>query len=271
MPYYFPYTEKDKNKYQIRQTQGFTAKHRGRDLAPKIKVSGIHIIASCDGSIRSGNVPNAEGRYCIINDGKGVEIYTGHHATIIKKSGHVRAGDIIATFGSTGNSSGMHTHMQVKKNGRIVDPYSLNLKYFNSSTDNEMIETGYENLQIRLKTTNTSPMNHRSEPATSSPARPKKIAPSGTIYTSMKIAKGSVVTRNGVKYDQWYFINNINDAPDVWGWVSGAYITTNIGAGEDCSGVEAELEACIKRSSELVTENGTMRTDMKTLSDKYPV
>lgn len=263
MAYYYPYTTETRDTYQVRQTQGYTSTHKGLDQAPVIKVAGIPIIASCDGVLRSGYVANAEGHYCIINDGKGIEVYTGHHSEVLIKSGNVKAGDVIAYFGSTGNSTGMHTHLQVKRNGTIINPNDLNLQYLNLS--NGATEMSNLTNWILFKTTNTSPMNHRTEPTTTSEALPVKVPASDKIYACPKIATGGEVERNGVKSNVWFYMGDIDGAPEQLGWVSELYCNANYESSTtDCSDIQAKLDA-------EKAMNSAMRADIKGLSDKYPV
>jgi hypothetical protein len=43
---------------------------------------------------------------------------------VIKKTGNVKVGDVIATIGRTGSVTADHVHIQLKKNGKIVNPNS---------------------------------------------------------------------------------------------------------------------------------------------------
>ena len=60
----------------------------------------------------------------MLDHGNGVETLYGHCSQLLVEAGQrVRAGDIIALVGSTGNSTGPHLHFEVRLNGSYVDPY----------------------------------------------------------------------------------------------------------------------------------------------------
>ena len=55
--------------------------------------------------------------------GNGVKIYYGHCSKLLVKVGtKVKAGDILAEVGSTGNSNGNHLHFEIQINGVSVNP-----------------------------------------------------------------------------------------------------------------------------------------------------
>lgn len=95
--------------------------HDGIDIPAR---RGAHILSVADGKvIYSGNGLRGYGNLTIINHGKG--IYTVYaHATknFTKKGQKVSQGEVIATIGNTGRSSGPHLHFEVRKGDRPVDP-----------------------------------------------------------------------------------------------------------------------------------------------------
>lgn len=94
--------------------------HQGLDIAAKI---GTKIQAVADGKVTYSGELGGYGNLIKINHGNGVETYYGHCSKIYVKVGtEVKAGDIIGLVGSTGNSTGPHLHLEVRLNGKVLDP-----------------------------------------------------------------------------------------------------------------------------------------------------
>ena len=49
-------------------------------------------------------------------------LYAHCHELKVKKGDKVAYGDVIATVGSTGRSTGPHLHLEVHRDGKAVDP-----------------------------------------------------------------------------------------------------------------------------------------------------
>ena len=97
-------------------------KHDGLDIA---NTQGTIIRAGRDGTIAAAiAIPqDGFGNYVKIDHGSGVFSYYAHCESILCKSGDVvKAGDVIATMGSTGNSTGPHLHWEIRVNGTAVHP-----------------------------------------------------------------------------------------------------------------------------------------------------
>lgn len=95
--------------------------HKGLDISARY---GTPIYASADGTVTFAGTNNGGyGKLVIINHGNGVETYYGHCSSIlISKGAEVKAGDLIAKVGSTGNSTGNHLHFEIRINGTAVNP-----------------------------------------------------------------------------------------------------------------------------------------------------
>ncbi|MCM1226257.1 MAG: M23 family metallopeptidase [Clostridium sp.] len=73
-----------------------------------------------DGSCGCGG---GYGNYVVIDHGDGISTLYGHCASICVSVGqYVSAGEAIGYVGSTGWSTGFHTHFEVMVNGSKVDP-----------------------------------------------------------------------------------------------------------------------------------------------------
>lgn len=95
--------------------------HAGLDISAKY---GTPIYASADGTVTFAGTNNGGyGKLVIIDHGNGVETYYGHCSSIVTTKGaEVKAGDLIAKVGSTGNSTGNHLHFEIRINGKTVNP-----------------------------------------------------------------------------------------------------------------------------------------------------
>jgi len=106
--------------YRTDPFSGKKAWHNGVDFAGR---EGADVVA-----VGAGVVTWAESRYGYgnlveINHGNGLVTRYGHNKEIKVKPGDVvRKGQVIASMGSTGRSTGPHVHFEVYKHGRAVDP-----------------------------------------------------------------------------------------------------------------------------------------------------
>ena len=106
-----------------RRTDPFSGRpawHKGVDFAGK---TGSDIISVAAGIVTYASNRKGYGNLVEINHGNGFVTRYGHCQTIKVATGDlVRTGDVIATMGSTGRSTGPHVHFEVIKDGRHVDP-----------------------------------------------------------------------------------------------------------------------------------------------------
>lgn len=96
--------------------------HSGIDIpAP----TGSNVIAAGDGTvIHSGNL-GGYGKVIMIDHGGGIVTLYAHNSRLVVKNGQsVNRGDTVAKIGSTGMSTGPHSHFEVRKNGAYVNPIS---------------------------------------------------------------------------------------------------------------------------------------------------
>ncbi len=94
--------------------------HTGLDIAA---VTGTDIKVVADGTVISANYNGSYGNLVKIDHGNGVETWYAHTSKMYVKAGNiVKAGDLIAEVGSTGNSTGPHLHLEIRINGKHVNP-----------------------------------------------------------------------------------------------------------------------------------------------------
>ena len=105
-------------------------KHYGIDMAPKDGAAGLPIYATRDGVVEvAGPWGDAGNMVRILHDDLNPQLKTlyMHNKTVnVKVGDRVKAGDVIATMGTTGNSTGVHCHYQLEKppygNANAINP-----------------------------------------------------------------------------------------------------------------------------------------------------
>ena len=108
--------------YRVHPITGAVTKHDGADLA-----SGCYtpIVAATAGTVDYAGWYGGYGNYVRISHGGGVQTAYGHIVNggyRVASGQRVSAGQLIALVGSTGASTGCHTHYEVHLGGATVDP-----------------------------------------------------------------------------------------------------------------------------------------------------
>lgn len=94
--------------------------HTGLDIAT---ATGTPIKVVADGTVTLAQYTGSYGYLVKIDHGNGIETWYGHTSKMYVKEGQeVKAGDVIALVGSTGNSTGPHLHFEIRINGEHVNP-----------------------------------------------------------------------------------------------------------------------------------------------------
>lgn len=94
--------------------------HTGIDIAAP---GGSGIFAAWPGTVLETGDSAIYGNYITIDHGGGVVSSYCHCQSVLAAGGvHLRAGERIATVGSTGISTGNHLHFEVRVNGQCADP-----------------------------------------------------------------------------------------------------------------------------------------------------
>jgi len=94
--------------------------HTGTDIACP---QGTPIKAVASGTVTFAEWNGSYGKLIKVSHGNGVETWYAHCSELFGTVGQqVNAGDIIASVGSTGNSTGNHLHLEVRLNGRALNP-----------------------------------------------------------------------------------------------------------------------------------------------------
>lgn len=94
--------------------------HEGLDIT---KDKGREVKAAGNGVIAFAGVKNGYGKTVIINHGQGVTTLYAHSAKLyVKKGMKIKKGVTISKMGTSGRSSGIHLHFEVRKNNKPQNP-----------------------------------------------------------------------------------------------------------------------------------------------------
>lgn len=95
--------------------------HNGLDMAAS---TGAAIVAAKSGEVARAGYNSTMGNYVILNHGDSLLTIYMHCSKLKVKTGQgVQGGQVIATVGSTGRSTGSHLHFGVQYNGKYVNPW----------------------------------------------------------------------------------------------------------------------------------------------------
>ena len=100
--------------------------HAGIDIAADI---GTPIVAFADGIVEFIGESKKYGLYMQLDHGNGVKSFYCHCSELLYDKGReVEAGQTIALVGDTGDTTGAHLHLELKKDGTLLNPiYYINL------------------------------------------------------------------------------------------------------------------------------------------------
>ena len=94
--------------------------HKGLDIGAP---TGTKIVAGADGTVIGAQFNDSMGYYVLIDHGDGKQTYYMHNSNLVVSAGDtVKAGQLIAYSGSTGDSTGPHCHFGLKIDGTFVNP-----------------------------------------------------------------------------------------------------------------------------------------------------
>ena len=96
--------------------------HKGTDIGAP---AGTPIVAAASGTVTTSQYGynGGYGNYVIISHGNGVQTLYGHCTSLYVDEGeYVSQGQLIASVGTTGNSTGNHLHLEIRVNGVAQDP-----------------------------------------------------------------------------------------------------------------------------------------------------
>ena len=94
--------------------------HTGTDIAC---ATGTNIKVVANGIVTFSQRDGSYGNLIKVDHGNGVETWYAHCSKLYATVGQqVKAGDVIAAVGSTGNSTGPHLHLEIRVDGVAINP-----------------------------------------------------------------------------------------------------------------------------------------------------
>lgn len=98
--------------------------HEGIDIAAP---QGTAVVAAADGEvIYAGSGVRGYGNLIILRHGQGlVTVYAHNHRNHVSEGVEVRQGQVIGEVGSSGRTSGVHLHFEVRRGDSPLDPQRL--------------------------------------------------------------------------------------------------------------------------------------------------
>lgn len=97
-----------------------SSNHTGLDIAT---ATGTPIKVVASGTVTHASYKGSYGNLVKVDHGNGLETWYAHTSKMYVSVGQkVEAGEVIATVGSTGNSTGSHLHLEIRINGEHVNP-----------------------------------------------------------------------------------------------------------------------------------------------------
>ena len=109
--------------YRTSPLDGEESFHQGMDIAAEMNSP---IAAMYFGVVTEVGANQSYGNYVKIYHGNGIEVLYAHCSKILaNKDAIIRAGEIVAQVGSTGQSTGPHLHIEIRVNGIAYDPLGV--------------------------------------------------------------------------------------------------------------------------------------------------
>jgi murein DD-endopeptidase MepM/ murein hydrolase activator NlpD len=106
--------------YRVSPFTGKPQFHAGLDIAGAL---GTEVIAPATGRVTFAGKRGPLGNSVVIDHGHGVRTQYGHLNDLRVRVGQtIERGEVVATLGNTGRSTGPHLHYVVEVNGRTKDP-----------------------------------------------------------------------------------------------------------------------------------------------------
>lgn len=110
---------------RVNPVTGKDSFHTGIDLGGVKK--GTEVYAVMSGTVKKSTSDSVSGNYVILEHGDGfLSVYCHLNKRAVSAGETVKKGDVIGYVGSTGQSTGPHLHLNIRKDGVYLDP----LNYF---------------------------------------------------------------------------------------------------------------------------------------------
>ena len=126
-----PFVPKGESKYiwplpghtRISSPYGYRiCPYHGKELHPGLDIpapSGTDVLATASGRVITSRFHNSLGNYVEIDHGNGIVSRYAHNSKLLVKVGDtVKQGQVISKVGSTGSSTGPHSHFEIRVDGQ---------------------------------------------------------------------------------------------------------------------------------------------------------
>ena len=100
-------------------SKAMTKDHKGIDIAA---TQGTEIKSAIDGQVIEADSNSQYGNFIKIKKDDMITVYAHCEKLKVSKDDNIKKGDVIATVGSTGNSTGPHLHFEIRLSNRYIDP-----------------------------------------------------------------------------------------------------------------------------------------------------
>lgn len=90
-----------------------------------VETSGDNIVSATTGTVTLVSDQGDLGNHVKIVNDEYEAVYAHCSQILVQEGSNVNQGDIIATVGSTGNSTGNHLHFEIIKQGEYIDPLTV--------------------------------------------------------------------------------------------------------------------------------------------------
>lgn len=108
-----------------RVLNGVKAFHKGIDL---VGIDDTTVYSICDGTVRTAYQANGAGYYIVVTMADGRRVFYMHlkeNSFKVKTGDTVKRGQALGIMGSTGSSTGAHTHLEIRPKGTTGDSLDI--------------------------------------------------------------------------------------------------------------------------------------------------
>lgn len=88
-------------------------------------MSGDEIVSAISGTVTQVSEEGNLGKHIKVENQEYQTVYAHCNEILVEEGTEVEQGKVIATIGSTGNSTGNHLHFEVIKDGEYIDPLTV--------------------------------------------------------------------------------------------------------------------------------------------------
>ena len=103
-------------------TDIISANHAGLDIGAN---EGTEIVAAMEGTVELLSSYGDYGNHVKITNGEVSTMYAHCKDIYVNQGDYISQGQVIATVGNTGRTTGPHLHFEIARNGRTVDPQAI--------------------------------------------------------------------------------------------------------------------------------------------------